>query len=76
MAMLLAGRSLQGLGVGGLVALSYTIWGEMKDPQGRPFLSGIYCCTAAGTIAGPLIGAIVSDHGVWVGSPSCLRATC
>ena len=75
MPMLLAGRSLQGLGVGGLVALSYTIYGEMEQLPGCRFLDAIYFCTAAGTIGGPFIGAVISDHGLWVRPPLCSSAT-
>ncbi|KAF2022560.1 MFS general substrate transporter [Setomelanomma holmii] len=63
--LFLAGRCMQGLGAGGLVALAYTIYGDMNGGSKAKFLVAICCFTAAGTAGGPFIGAIISDSGAW-----------
>jgi predicted MFS family arabinose efflux permease len=68
MAMFLAGRGAQGLGAGGLVAMTYTIYGDMVGRSKQKFLVAICCFTAAGTAGGPFIGATISDSGNWVRS--------
>jgi MFS family permease len=66
MAMFLAGRGAQGLGAGGLVAMTYTIYGDMLERSKQNFLIAICCFTAVGTAGGPFIGAAISDSGNWV----------
>jgi MFS family permease len=66
MAMFLAGRGVQGLGAGGLVAMTYTIYGDMNERSKQRFLVAICCFTAAGTVGGPFIGAAISESGNWV----------
>ncbi|KAF2022845.1 hypothetical protein EK21DRAFT_95392 [Setomelanomma holmii] len=65
MVLFLAGRGMQGLGAGGLVALAYTVYGDMNGENKAKFLVAICCFTAAGTAGGPFIGAVISDSGVW-----------
>jgi MFS family permease len=69
MAMFLASRGVQGLGAGGLVAMTYTIYGDMDERSKQKFLVAICCFTAAGTAGGPFIGAAISNNGDWVRSP-------
>jgi MFS family permease len=66
MAMFLVGRSMQGLGAGGLVAMTYTIYGDMDEQRRPKFLAAICCFTAVGTAGGPFIGAAISDGAAWV----------
>jgi MFS family permease len=79
MGMFLAGRGVQGLGAGGLVALTYTIYGDMGEGRKQKFLVAICCFTAAGTAGGPFIGATIGDSGNWVRLPHLemrLAVTC
>jgi MFS family permease len=63
---LLVGRSVQGLGAGGLVMLAYAVYGDLEHSESAPrFLRGITCCIAVGTASGPFIGAVLGS-GIWV----------
>lgn len=65
-AVLLAGRSMQGLGAGGLITLSYALYGNLEPKSAASVLRAITCSVAVGTISGPFIGAVLSDSGYWV----------
>jgi MFS family permease len=67
--LLLFGRSLQGLGAGGLTVLSYVTFGDMERKAGLKFLTSISISIAAGTVCGPIIGAGLSNGTDWVRSP-------
>ncbi|RYO04363.1 hypothetical protein AA0121_g12812 [Alternaria tenuissima] len=73
--LLLTGRTVQGLGAGGLMVLSYAVCGDMNKQSkggsgsgsgsGPKFLAAISLFVAAGTICGPFIGAALSDNHHW-----------
>ncbi|KAF2022508.1 hypothetical protein EK21DRAFT_11274, partial [Setomelanomma holmii] len=52
LALLLAGRAIQGLGAGGLVAMAYTVYSGMEGQSKVRFRGAICCFTAAGTAGG------------------------
>lgn len=69
--MLLACRALQGLGMGGLMALSQSIIGSIIPPRERGRYSGYLGATmAVATVSGPLIGGIITDTS-WMGWRFC-----
>ena len=63
---LLAGRSIQGIGGGGLVALGLVILTDIIPLRQRPvFLGLLQMSWALGTISGPLIGGLFAQHTTW-----------
>lgn len=69
MGLFLAGRSLQGLGAGGLVALAYTVCITMREASKPKMMAAICFSTAVGTIGGPFAGAAISHSSTWVSLP-------
>lgn len=71
MGQLIAARAVQGLGVGGLSALSQVILGDIVSPRERGRYSG-YMGAVFGlsTVAGPLIGGFIVDAD-WLGWRWC-----
>ncbi|KNG52824.1 MFS multidrug transporter [Stemphylium lycopersici] len=67
MPLLLTGRIVQGAGAGGLIVLSYAVYGSTDlEGESRPkFLAAISLSAAAGTVCGPFIGAALSDSHHW-----------
>ncbi|KAI0570890.1 MFS multidrug transporter [Pyrenophora tritici-repentis] len=63
--LLLTGRTIQGLGAGGLMVLSYAVYGDMGPLSGPKFLAAISLFVAAGTVSGPFIGAALSASHHW-----------
>jgi EmrB/QacA subfamily drug resistance transporter len=62
MGVLIGGRVIQGLGVGGLTALVQVVIASMVSPRERGRYSGyIGAVFAAATVSGPLIGGLVVD---------------
>ncbi|KAJ5052634.1 major facilitator superfamily-domain-containing protein [Bipolaris maydis] len=81
--LLLIGRTVQGLGAGGLTTLSYAVYDQMKNLSGSEssnavkFLAAISFFAAAGTICGPFIGAALSNNHQWrwifrLNIPTCI----
>ncbi|WP_435875434.1 MDR family MFS transporter [Nonomuraea fuscirosea] len=68
---LIAARAIQGLGVGGLSALSQVILGDIVSPRERGRYSG-YMGAVFGisTVAGPLLGGFIVDAD-WLGWRWC-----
>ncbi|KAF1828120.1 MFS general substrate transporter [Decorospora gaudefroyi] len=62
MPLLLAGRTIQGLGAGGLMVLSYAVYGDLGPLSGPKFLAAISLFVAAGTVSGPFVGAALSAN--------------
>lgn len=66
MAALVAARFVQGIGGGGLLALSQTIVGDMLTPRERAGWQ-VYFATAFTTasVAGPVLGGFFAQHLTW-----------
>ncbi len=66
MTQLIAFRMLQGLGAGSLMTIGMTIVGELFGLERRAkmqgYISGVY---GVASLAGPLIGGLLSDHASW-----------
>ncbi len=80
MAMLIGSRTIQGLGIGGLMSLGQAIIGDIVSPRERGRYQG-YMGSAFGlaTVMGPLIGGVIVEHTSWrwtffVGIPVGLAA--
>ena len=63
---LLAGRSIQGIGGGGLLSLGLVIVTDIIPLRQRPVFVGVNQISwALGTISGPLIGGLFAQHTTW-----------
>ena len=63
---LLGARAIQGLGMGGLVALAQSIIGSIIPPRERGRYSGYLAATmAVATVSGPLLGGVIVDVAGW-----------
>lgn len=66
MLVLILGRAVQGVGGGGLFALSQTVIGDLVPPRERAryaaWISGTW---AVASIAGPLLGGTFAEHFHW-----------
>ncbi|MBP3036553.1 MFS transporter [Arthrobacter sp. zg-ZUI100] len=59
-------RVLQGLGAGGLAALSQIIMADIISPRDRGKYAGLFgAVMAVGTVGGPLLGGVVTDAFGW-----------
>lgn len=64
--MLVAGRAVQGLGMGTLMPLSQTIIGDIIPPRQRGKYQGLMGAVFGVTsVAGPLLGGVITDHLGW-----------
>jgi EmrB/QacA subfamily drug resistance transporter len=69
--MLIACRAVQGIGAGGILAMTQVIMAAMVSPRERGRYSGYLGATfATATIAGPLIGGVIVDTS-WLGWRWC-----
>jgi EmrB/QacA subfamily drug resistance transporter len=77
---LIACRVLQGLGAGGMTALTQVILSDLVSPRERGRYMGILgAVMAVGTVAGPLLGGVITDGIGWrwcfyVGVPIAVAA--
>ncbi len=66
MMMLILSRALQGLGGGGLMAISQTIIADIVSPRERGRYQGyIAAVFAASSIGGPVLGGFLTEHVDW-----------
>ncbi|KAF2673139.1 MFS general substrate transporter [Microthyrium microscopicum] len=64
--VLILGRAIQGIGAGGIVALTYVLMADLFTLQERAkFISYLTLVYLVGTITGPLIGGGFSDRVSW-----------
>ncbi len=63
---LIAARTVQGLGAGGLMALAFAIIGDVIPPRERGRYQGYFGAVfAVSSVAGPLLGGFFVDHLTW-----------
>lgn len=66
MATLIAGRTVQGLGGGGLIAVPMTVVADLIPPRERGlyqgYISGVY---AVASVAGPVLGGVLAEFVHW-----------
>ena len=66
MKILIIGRAIQGIGGGGLEALSEIILTDMTTLKERALWTGVLGFVwAAGSVMGPLLGAVFSEYSSW-----------
>ena len=64
--MLIAFRAVQGIGAGGLAALSQVIMADIISPRERGRYMGLFgAVMAVATIGGPLLGGVITDSLGW-----------
>jgi len=64
--MLIAFRAVQGLGAGGLAALSQIIMADIISPRERGRYMGLFgAVMAVATVGGPLLGGFLTDAAGW-----------
>ena len=64
--MLIAFRAVQGIGAGGLAALSQVIMADIISPRERGRYMGLFgAVMAVATIGGPLLGGVITDTLGW-----------
>ncbi len=64
--MLIASRTVQGIGAGGLAALSQVIMADIISPRERGRYMGLFgAVMAVATVGGPLLGGFITDVANW-----------
>lgn len=64
--MLIASRTVQGIGAGGLAALSQVIMADIISPRERGKYMGLMgAVMAVATVGGPLLGGVITDGWGW-----------
>src|SRR6202161_992796 len=66
MGELIAFRTVQGLGAGGLIVLAQTVIGDLVSPRERGRYQGMFAAVfAACSVAGPLLGGFITESASW-----------
>jgi len=66
MGELIAFRTVQGLGAGGLIVLAQTVIGDLVSPRERGRYQGMFAAVfAACSVAGPLLGGFITEYASW-----------
>lgn len=66
MTLLIVARFVQGIGGGGLLALSQTIIGDILTPRERAGYQGYFSLAfTAASLAGPVLGGFLAEHATW-----------
>jgi EmrB/QacA subfamily drug resistance transporter len=66
MAVLIAGRAIQGLGAGGLIALTLAIVGDIVSPRERGRYQGLFGAVfGISSVLGPLLGGFFTESLSW-----------
>lgn len=69
MPMLIAARAVQGLGAGGLVPLTQTIFGDLYTVGDRTRMQAIFSLIwALSALLGPAVGGALTEHWSWRGA--------
>jgi MFS family permease len=69
MPLLIAARALQGLGAGGLVPLTQTIFGDLYNVSDRTRMQAIFSLIwALSALLGPAVGGALTEHWSWRGA--------
>jgi EmrB/QacA subfamily drug resistance transporter len=64
--MMIAFRAVQGIGAGGLAALSQVLMADILSPRDRGRYMGLFgAIMALATIGGPLLGGVITDAWGW-----------
>jgi MFS family permease len=64
--VLLAGRSLQGIGGGGIITMGQVIFADIVPLRQRPkYFSVVLAAWALGSVMGPLIGGLFVEGTTW-----------